>query len=199
MTQIKICGLTREEDAELAIELGANALGFVLETTSPRRINPLEVPWLLHLPTFVPRVAVFGKIPRGANFQPFHLIQSVVFPDDKTFRAKTIQAIRLRPDDDLDSVLSLPELGEAILLDAHSDGAYGGTGKLVDWDLARRIVDACTRRVILAGGLTPENVAEAIRVVRPYAVDVSSGVESSPGVKDHAKLRDFIQAARAAG
>lgn len=196
MTRIKICGLTREEDAQLAIELGADALGFVLEPTSPRQFLIEENPWIWQLPTFTPRVAVFGQIPRGANFQPYHLIQSAVFPDDKTFRAKTIQAIRLREGDTLESFFELPELGEAILLDAHSDTAYGGTGKRVDWGLARQIVNASTRRVILAGGLTPDNVAEAIQVVRPYAVDVSSGVEESHGVKDHVKLRDFIQAVR---
>jgi phosphoribosylanthranilate isomerase len=87
----------------------------------------------------------------------------------------------------------------AILLDAYSENEYGGTGKRVDWELAATIVEKHGWPVILAGGLTPDNVAEAIRIVRPYAVDVSSGIESSPGIKDHGKMKAFVEAVRSAG
>lgn len=198
MTKVKICGLTRAADAELAVELGADALGFVLEPSSPRRLDVQKAEWLAGLPPFVPRVAVFGPIPHNAIFEPFHILQAIQFPDEMRMRFKTIQSIRLKSGQTAEDFLELPRLGEAVLLDAHSDKAFGGTGKTIDWEVAAKIVDYSDRRVVLAGGLTPDNVTEAIRTVHPYAVDVSSGVETEPGIKDPGKMRDFIQAAKGA-
>ena len=197
MTAIKICGLTRAEDAEAAVEFGAQALGFVLWEGSPRCIAPADVRRITQgLPPFVTRVGVFvnptadelaravsqaeisvakihGKVPAFLGDQP---------------PVRILRAVHLAEGapDGIE-----PAVGDAtVLLDAHDPARHGGTGKTIDWTRAAQV--ARTRRVILAGGLTPENVGEAIRVVTPYAVDVSSGIETRPGVKDHGLLRRFI-------
>lgn len=198
MTRVKICGLTSRSDAELAIRFGADALGFILEPTSPRYLAPEQRGWIERLPTFTMRVAVFGRVPDGPEVAPFHLVQFVerMAP---VRDAKLVRAVRVKPGLSVREVIKLSHNVSALCLDAFVPGAYGGTGHTVDWEFAAEVVAECKVPVILAGGLTPENVGEAIAQVRPYAVDVSSGVEERPRVKDPVKLRDFIQAAHQAG
>lgn len=184
MTRVKICGITRVADAECAILEGADALGFVLEPSSPRYVADYAA--LLDAATpFVSTVAVFGRF-RIGEYGGFSVIQAFDPPTRKDI--KVVRDGKL-PEDDC----------AAVLLDTHDENALGGTGCVGDWDAAAELVKISQAPIILAGGLTPENVHEAIHKVRPYAVDVSSGVESKPGVKDHSRIKDFIQAVRDAG
>ncbi len=196
MIRVKICGLTRREDAMLAADLGADALGFILEPTSPRYIGEVLPKWLSELPPMPVKVAVFGVVSRPVHRSIFDLVQGSEWEVLSEAHAKRIHTLRVRPGQRADDFMQQSVNAAALLLDSHKDGAYGGTGIKLDWDLAAEIVSRADRPVILAGGLTPDNVAEAIRRVRPFAVDVSSGVESSPGIKDPVRMRDFIQAAR---
>lgn len=198
MTLVKICGLTQARDAELAADLGANALGFVHEPTSPRFIGEGELKWIERLPPFVMKVAVFGRVTRNVPQGVFDLVQGAEWDIFPMPFPKRLHVLRLRAGQKADDLVNQTINASGLVLDAHKDGQYGGTGHTVDWDLAAEIVQRAARPVVLAGGLTPDNVADAIARVRPYAVDVSSGIESSPGVKDFAKLRDFIQAANEA-
>ncbi|MHB8636047.1 MAG: phosphoribosylanthranilate isomerase [Fimbriimonadaceae bacterium] len=194
-TGIKICGLTRLADAELAVELGANALGFVLEPTSPRSIHEnceaLSIPE--RLGPYVLCVAVLG--PYRSVPPRFHAIQCV---DDvpESVGKPTIKAIRVGADDTADTILAKIGTRAAALLDAFDSQHFGGTGRRVDWEVAAEVVARSNAKIILAGGLTPDNVAAAIESVCPYAVDVSGGVEGDLGIKDAGKLRAFFQAAR---
>lgn len=202
MTRVKVCGLCRVEDVELALGLGAHALGFIFEPSSPRYIGDDRE--IIRLPkTFGPyatSVAVYGNLP--AVFR--HECQVVQFAEGcwREHGTRFVRAIRFREPKTLleaknmiEGALKSCTGAEALLLDAFDPNAYGGTGKRVDWDLAAELVQSLTVPVILAGGLTPENVGEAIAKVRPYSVDVSSGIESEPRKKDPHKVRDFIQAA----
>jgi len=199
VTRIKICGLTRPQDASLAIDLGADAVGFVHEPTSPRYIGGEgELKWIERLPPFAIKVAVFGRVDRTVPLGVFDLVQGVEWDVYPVPFPKRIHALRLRKEQRPGDLVNQTVNASALLLDAYRDGQYGGTGHTVDWDMAAEIVQRSERPVILAGGLTPENVGDAVRRVRPYAVDVSSGIESSPGMKDPVKLRDFIQAVRSA-
>lgn len=192
MTRVKICGLTRLEDVLLAVEAGADAVGFVLEPTSPRCVPPDRLRALLEaVPAWVSRVLVYGPRPEVLPDVPFDYVQCL---PPAPPAGRWLGCVRLGPER-----VPCPDLGEfqgaeAIVLDAFHPGAYGGTGRTVDWGLAARFASGCGKPVILAGGLRPENVGEAIRTVRPYAVDVSSGVEARPGEKDHGWLRAFLQA-----
>ncbi len=194
MTKVKICGLRRREDVEAALQLGADALGFVLEPTSPRFSREDDLLFLHGVAPFTPKIAVFGPAPELLT-GVFSHIQAVEWADWKGVRPQ-IQSVRLRSDDTLDSVLERANPGKTLLLDAFSSNGYGGMGEQVDWNLAAQIVRVWRYPVILAGGLTPENVREAIEQVRPYAVDVSSGIELEPGVKSHEKMTAFIRAAK---
>jgi phosphoribosylanthranilate isomerase len=205
VTKVKICGLVRPEDAEHAIESGANALGFVFEEGSPRYAKThLEV--IQSLGPYAMTVAVFGRLHQAvlensgckvAQFETAHPWPPGGMTSVITLRLQegwtSEEAVRR-----LRQAESLIQNGDAILIDAYHPTLAGGTGHRVDWDLAAFIVESTRTPVILAGGLTPDNVAEAIQKVRPYAVDVSSGIESSPGIKDHLKMRDFIRAAKGA-
>jgi phosphoribosylanthranilate isomerase len=200
VTRIKICGLTRESDAWQAIDSGADVLGFVLEPNSPRFLGDDIPKWLETLPSFPPKTAVFGHVNRGVPKGVFDFVQGAEWTVLQESFAKRIHTLRIRPGQSADDFTSQTVKAGIVLLDAHSEGAYGGTGKRIDWDLAAEIVQRSDRPVMLAGGLTPENVADAIRRVRPYAVDVSSGIEgNTPGIKDVQKLRDFVAAVREAG
>ena len=196
--KVKICGLTRQRDAELAAELGADALGFVHEKLSPRYVGDDVPGWVAKLSVFVPKVAVFGRVDRPHLKSVFDLVQGAEWETYPEAAAKRLHVLRLRAGAKADDFLHQTIDAGALVLDAHSDAAFGGTGKTVDWNLAAEIVQRAERRIILAGGLTPDNVADAVRRVRPYAVDVSSGIEEHVGIKDAAKLRDFIQAAKGA-
>ena len=198
VVRAKICGLTRHEDVEIAISLGADAVGFVREPTSPRFVKELSL--LRELAQiarpFANTVAVYGICDSSQTESITDFDQAVEFAHGSEERR--ITAWRMPSGVRPEAVLELPGTG-AILLDAFVAGAFGGTGHKVDWDTAAAVVALTSRKVILAGGLTPDNVGEAIRVVRPYAVDVSSGVESAPGIKDHGKVRAFLDAVRNVG
>lgn len=203
--KVKICGITNVEDAEVAVRAGADALGFVMYRKSPRFVEPAVARTIVAgLPPFVLPVGVFvneeadrvrGLIDEcGFALAQLHGDESALYCQN--LGRPTLKAIRLK---DRGAFLALAEFhGRAnvrgVLIDAFSDQAYGGTGKTVDWTLAQEA--ARSMPIILAGGLTPANVAEAISQVRPYGVDVSSGVEQNPGKKDPDKVKAFIQAAR---
>jgi phosphoribosylanthranilate isomerase len=199
MTTIKICGITRMEDAALAVSLGVHALGFVLWAPSPRAIPLREAASIVkRLPPIVATVAVFvdpslEEATRAVD-AGFGVVQvHGAAPAWEAIAAavpRAIRAVRLAAD----GTRLEPAVGEdtTVLLDAHDPVRHGGTGQVIDW--SRAAAFATRRPVILAGGLTPANVGEAIRVVQPYGVDVASGVEERPGIKSSAALRAFVAA-----
>jgi len=201
LLRIKVCGITRLEDAVAAAECGADALGFVFYRKSPRFIEPEDAAAIIgKLPPFVVPVALFvnedeKKVSEITSMTGINVIQ---FHGDETpdylsrFHERVIRAVRIKAETPLDSLAGLDV--SAILFDAYSAAAYGGTGATFDWGLVGNFRGSS--RIILAGGLTPENVGAAVRSVGPYAVDVSSGVESSPGIKDRKKMKLFITNAR---
>lgn len=225
-TKVKICGITRVEDALAAVAAGADALGFMFYAQSPRHVSFSEATLIArHVPPAVSRVGVFVNPTAGELLQAiaecgldtlqFHGEESPDFiaslplnellphrpipgASPGRFEAdgrpiRTIKAFRVHDAASLAGLTAHPT--DLWLLDAYVPGARGGTGARFDWDLA---VEAgrLGRGIVLAGGLTPENVAEAIRTVRPFAVDVSSGVEAAPGRKDPERIRAFIEAAK---
>ncbi len=193
---VKICGLTRFEDAKAALDAGADYIGFVFEPGSPRFVGSANwaPDWLADLP--VPKVAVYGDF-RDDPSPEFDVVQSVEWNRLPPTDMRHFQVLRIG-DAGQDSFQMNVRAGDAIVLDAYDPSAFGGTGKTMDWSVAAKIVKKLEGiRVFLAGGLTPDNVADAIRLVNPFGVDVSSGVESSPGHKDHKKIRDFVSASRA--
>lgn len=199
MTWVKICGLRRQDDAELAEELGADALGFVFEPSSPRYVGEANwgPEWLARLQSEL--VAVYGPAPSIYPGAPFQTIQASDWSKAGPLEGRSKQFVaRIGRVDSAERVIRNLSGVSRLVLDAYDAKDFGGTGKRVDWDLAAEIVEASKVPVVLAGGLTPENVGEAIQRVRPFGVDVSSGVEAQPGVKDHAKVRAFIEAAKAA-
>jgi phosphoribosylanthranilate isomerase len=201
--KVKICGITNLADGMAAAEAGADALGFVFYDQSPRHIS-VEAASVFapQLPPFVLKVGVFVNAPEdlvirairecGLNLLQFHGDEPPEYCQQ--FGLMSMKAFRVRDAASLQAVLNYQT--DAWLLDAYSTDAPGGTGETFNWDLALQ-AQGWGRPVFLAGGLTPENVAEAVRCARPYGVDVSSGVEAAPGRKDHAKVRAFIQAAKA--
>jgi len=202
MVRVKICGLTCLEDALTAARLGADALGFVL-APSPRRVSPEQVREIVKaLPPLVLTVGVFvdekpDRIKEVKNFCGLDAIQLHGEESEEFVAALGGRVIKaLKVNGPLSSwVGAYP--AAALLLDAYRPGRAGGTGRTFDWDLA---VDLARQRpIILAGGLTPENVVQAVAAVRPYAVDVSSGVEIEPGRKNYEKLENFIHRAKAVG
>lgn len=202
MTRTKICGITRVEDALAAAAAGADAIGLVFVAKSPRHVTPAQAAEIgSALPPFVTRVALFVN-PDPAQVEAvlrqarpdvlqFHGEESPEFC--RSFGAPYMKAARVRPGVDLLQFAALYTDAQGLLLDAWSEGAHGGTGERFDWAL---IPPDLTRPVILAGGLHPGNVAEAVRAVRPWAVDVSSGVEAAKGIKDAAKIAAFIKEVR---
>jgi len=201
--RVKICGITREEDAWVAVEGGADALGFVFYPKSPRAISPERAGEISRrLPPFLTRVGVFVDEPPERVSQVFEraaldavqLHGSEPAESMAQYPGKVIKAFRIRGPESLEALPHYP-VG-AYLLDAYRKGVPGGTGETFDWDLAVRAKKY--GKVILSGGLTPDNVAEAIQAVQPYAVDVSSGIEAEPGVKDPERLKRFFQQVRSA-
>jgi len=199
MTRIKICGITREQDLQATVAAGADALGFVFYDKSPRNIAPQRAAELLRaLPPFVTSVGLFvdpseGMVREVLAQVPLDVLQ---FHGDESpefcaqFGRPYLKAIRVRPGVDLVECASRYAAAQGLLLDAYVDGVQGGTGESFDWALIPRELSL---PVILSGGLHPANVALAVRAVRPYAVDVSSGVEASKGIKDAAKVAAFIK------
>lgn len=199
LTRVKICGITKLEDALCAVEAGADALGFVFYEKSPRYITPLKAQRIVSaLPPFVTTVGLFvnepqDKIRRIMTLARLQVVQ--LHGDEKPEDCRdlepwqVIKALRVKNADSLVGADEYPV--DALLLDAWSGNQYGGSGKRFDWDL---LTDLNARvPLVLAGGLSPDNVAEAVARVRPFAVDVSSGVEESPGRKDHQKIINFIK------
>ena len=204
MVKVKICGITSYEDARVAIEAGADALGFVFYDKSPRCINPVRAAGIISkLPPFIQTVGLFvnedtAQVNWTADYCGIDVVQ---FHGDETpedcleVKRRVIKAFRIQKIISIDPLEKYQDYQVAgYLLDAWSPDAYGGTGRTFNWELAQAAKQYGP--VILAGGLTPENIAEAIRVVNPYGVDVSSGVESSLGKKDPEKVREFIKLAK---
>jgi phosphoribosylanthranilate isomerase len=202
MTRVKICGITRVEDAVAAARLGADAIGLMFYPPSPRCVTPEQARRIGRaLPPFVTLVGVFvDPAPeelRAVLAQvPLHLLQ---FHGDETpefcsgFGPDYIKAARVRPGLDLVQYAARYGAARGLLLDAFVPGAHGGTGQSFDWALIPRELPL---PVVLSGGLEASNIAEAVRRVRPWAVDVSSGVESAKGIKDPARISAFIRGVR---
>ena len=200
--KVKVCGMTSLKDALVAVEVGADAVGFIFYKKSPRSVTMKTVREIvLELPPFVDTVGVFvdetaEQINKIADYCNLDIIQlhgdeSPIFC--KKIRRKVIKAFRIK---DMQSVKKLSSFQvSGFLLDTFSENLHGGTGKVFDWNLA--LPAKKFGPVIMAGGLTPNNVQQAVRQIRPYGVDVCSGVESEPGIKDHKKVRAFLNNAKA--
>lgn len=198
-TAVKICGITCVDDALAAARFGAHALGFIFYAKSPRHMTgPRAAEIIGALPPFVSAVGLFvnpnaSEVERVLAQVPLNLLQ---FHGEETpefcarFKVPYLKAARVRAGLDLLQYARDYSAAHGLLLDAFAEGAHGGTGTVFDWSLIPRELP---RPVILSGGLTPENVAEAIRRVRPWAVDVSSGVEASPGIKDPLRIAAFMK------
>ena len=205
LTKIKICGITNKQDAHAAVDLGADALGFIFVPGTPRYIQPQVAQGIISkLPPFITTVGVFADESVEAvseTIESYGLraaqLHGSETPDycnmvGKGCRVPIIKAFRVK---DRHSLSPIPEYEiSAYLLDTYVKGQKGGTGETFNWGLAREA--KAYGRIIIAGGLTPENVAQAVQHVEPYAVDVGSGVEASPGKKDHSKIKAFIQNVR---
>ena len=203
-TRIKICGITRPQDALAAAAAGADAVGFVFYRPSPRHVAPDAAAAIARaLPPFVTTVGLFVDAPADAvraalAAVPLGLLQCHGDePPDfcGQFGRPVIKAVRIRPETDLLQYAARYPDAAALLLDAFRPGVPGGTGEIFDWDLIPAALDA---RVVLSGGLTPGNAGAGIERVRPWAVDVSSGVEAAPGIKDEERIGQFAAAVRAA-
>ncbi|MDA8083155.1 MAG: phosphoribosylanthranilate isomerase [Nitrospiraceae bacterium] len=205
MVKIKICGITNYPDAAAAVDAGADALGFIFVKESPRYISPEDAAVIVRkLPPFVTAVGVFvNESPRIVRDTVSEAGLSAVQlhgeePPESCVKVpvRAVKAFRVRSIENLDAFPQYRDIVSAFLLDTYCADTYGGTGKIFNWDIA---VEAKQYgRIILAGGLTPENVAAAISHVMPYAVDVSSGVEQSRGRKDHLRMKLFIDKAKSA-
>ena len=198
----KICGITRIEDALAAVDAGADAIGLVFYAKSPRAVNVQQARAIIAaLPPFVTTVGLFVNASRCElgeilDAVPLDLLQ---FHGDETpadcegYHRPWIKALRVKVGDDIAASCKAYAGASGILLDTYVEGVPGGTGEAFDWSLVPKDL---SKPIILAGGLSATNVAQAIAQVHPYAVDVSGGVEQSKGIKDHAKIRAFIQAVR---
>jgi len=207
MLRVKICGLTTPQDAAAAIELGADALGFNFFPGS-RRYLPMESAgdWIATLPGHIEKVAILvnpsWEEAKSAAATPGITVLQLHGTETPAFCGRLMEeGIRFEKALAVTGANSLANVPDfftgTVLLDSGGAGEFGGSGRTFPWEIAREFVQANPQlRVILAGGLTPENVAEAVAMVRPFGVDVTSGVESSPGRKDHGRMRAFIEAAR---
>ncbi len=197
-TRVKICGITRRQDAEFAIENGADALGLVFYPASPRAVTIAQAKEIVaKLPPFVTIVALFvdaepEQVQACLNMLPIDVLQ---FHGDESpeyceqFGKTYLKAIRMRKEVDLELLTKQYASASALLLDSYQAGVPGGTGQVFDWSMIKKI----DKPVILAGGLNIDNVAMAIKQVQPYAVDVSGGVEQAKGIKDNQKISAFMQ------
>ena len=220
MIRVKICGITNAADARAAIDAGADALGFIFVENTPRFVTPSDVaPIVRMLPPFVTPVGVFWDHPAGhvkAVAEACRLRALQFHGDEKPedlggYALPVIKTVKMEPASTLEGLpeyrrrdswqaLQYRRVASAILLDSAARWSEGEARESLEWTLARTIVSAHSHAIsmILSGGLTPDNVARAVAVVRPWGVDVDSGVESSPGRKDHDKVRRFIEEARRA-
>ena len=203
-TRVKICGITRVEDALAAAAAGADAIGLVFYSASPRAVNIAQAEAICTaLPPFVSIVGLFvnadaDHVARVLAQVPLTLLQ---FHGDESpvdcarFGRPYIKALRMRDHSDVGAELSNYAGAQALLLDTYKPGVAGGTGETFDW---QRVPAHYADRIVLAGGLNPANVGAAVRQVRPYAVDVSGGVEATPGIKDNVRIRAFVTAVQTA-
>jgi phosphoribosylanthranilate isomerase len=200
-TRVKICGITRSDDARFAVDAGADAIGLVFYEKSPRFVTNTQAAEISQItPPFVTRVALFKDAEKlfiqsvlqqvEIDLIQFHGSETVDFCEQ--FKLPYIKALGMKDPacdaDYLNRSVTTYATAKALLLDGHAPGEAGGTGDTFDWSS----VSGIAKPVILAGGLTADNVAQAIEIVRPFAVDVSSGVESSPGIKDKEKISAFM-------
>jgi phosphoribosylanthranilate isomerase len=201
-TAVKICGITRVEDALTAARCGAHAIGLVFYRPSPRYVTPEKAAKIVRaLPPFVTAVGLFVDAPEEEvrDVVAQTRVQMIQFHGAETpefcaqFGLPYLKAVRVRREVDLLQYARDFRSAKALLLDAYQEGLHGGTGAVFDWDL---IPPALPLPVVLSGGLHPDNVAEAIRRVRPCAVDVSSGVEAAKGIKDASKVAAFVNGVR---
>jgi phosphoribosylanthranilate isomerase len=201
MVRIKICGITNLEDALLAAELGADALGFIFYAKSPRHVAPETARSVIaQLPPFVAAVGVFvdedaavvqelaGRV--GLDWVQLHGQESPEYC--RNLGRKVIKGFRIQDEGSLRRLADYQSAAQAMLLDTYKKGQVGGTGEIFDWHVARQAKKYGP--IILAGGLTSDNVAQAIATAGPAAVDAASGTEAAPGKKDPAKLRAFFEA-----
>ncbi len=199
--KVKICGITRAEDAGVAAELGASAVGFIFIRTSPRYLEPGRAKKIVqHLPPFVTPVGIVSHISRpealaivaSSGVRCLQLHENDRRQEIGELPVPHYPVFRVSPEFKVDMLRVITT--SAFMLNTYVDGTLGGTGKTFDWNVA---VEAKQYgRLILSGGLNPENIGDAVRKVGPYAVDASSGVERSPGIKDHDKLEAFFKAIR---
>jgi phosphoribosylanthranilate isomerase len=207
--RVKICGITRKEDLDAAVAAGADAVGFVVGVaSSPRNLSLNEAEKLIRqVPPFVKSVLV--TVPTSLE----NLVETceALNPDavqihgenlfgavrDKLPKTLLIAAVKANPTNAVDNAAKAAKTFDAVILDSFVQGKHGGTGAIHDWNLSLHIKQVIhPKPLILAGGLNPENVAEAVRTVEPYAVDVSSGVERQPGIKDYQKMVEFVRNAK---
>lgn len=198
-TRVKICGITRPEDALAAVDAGADAIGLVFYSPSPRAITAVRAAGIIQrLPPFVTTVGLFvnataDEVAATLEQVPLDLLQfhgDETAADCEAHGRPYIKALRMRPELDLVDLEGQYRSAAGLLLDSYRPGKPGGTGATFDW---QRIPAAMRGRIILAGGLSPDNVEAAIRQIRPYAVDVSGGVEQEKGIKDEEKIRAFMR------
>ena len=197
-TRVKICGITRPQDAEFIAEMGADAIGLVFYSASPRAVTVAQAGQIVaSLPPFVSVVALFvnaavSEVEACLASLPVDILQ---FHGDESpdycvqFGLPYMKAIRMREDTDLKELAKQYHHASALLLDSYQAGVPGGTGRVFDWSM----IDTIDKPIILAGGLTVENVASAIKQVQPYAVDVSGGVEGDKGFKEKTMIEAFMQ------
>ncbi|WP_456396457.1 phosphoribosylanthranilate isomerase [Desulfurobacterium sp.] len=203
MVKVKVCGITNFEDAMAAINAGADAIGFIMFKGSKRYISPLKVRHITkELPPFVTKVGVFVNEDKasvleilsyaGLDFAQLHGDET---PDYCKYigKKRVIKVFRFNSIKEVKQVENYRNVASAILLDTFSKENFGGTGKTFDWSIARKVKEIITLPLILSGGLNVQNVLEAIKLVKPFAVDVCSGVESHPGKKDKESVRNFIK------
>jgi len=202
MVRVKFCGIKSLPDALAAARLGVNALGFIFVKDTPRYIDPLEAAEIINaLSPLIMRVGVFvnsdiSEVEEIAAKCRLDIIQlhgeeSSEFCSKIKERYRVIKTLKVKDEIIIDEVSKYLDTVDAILLDTFSERALGGTGKSFNWDIAREL-RSCGIPIILSGGLNSENIKVAIKEVNPYAVDVSSGIEKSPGVKDHELMGEFI-------
>jgi len=202
--KVKICGITNLNDAIAAIDFGADALGFVFFKESPRYISHTDAAAIIKkLPSFTTTIGVLvnekpEQVEKIISLTDIDVVQlhGDEPPEMCDISRRVIKAIRVKSLESLDPLIYYKDKVSAFLLDTFTPDILGGTGQIFNWDIA--IYAKQFGRIILAGGLTPNNVAEAIRRVRPYGVDVSSGIESGKGKKDHKKMKLFIERAKGA-
>jgi phosphoribosylanthranilate isomerase len=203
-TRVKICGITRVTDAVAAAEAGADAIGLVFYPSSPRHVEVEQAQAIMReLPAFVTTVALFVNADAstvaevvdatGVDLLQFHGDETPEFCAAQ--RRPWLRAVRMRADIDLEDEAERYAGARGLLLDAYRPGVPGGTGETFEWS---RVPESLGGRVIVAGGLTPSNVGDAIRALRPVAVDVSGGVEADKGIKDPVKIKTFIDEVRRA-